>query len=57
MAHEKIVKLERVAKKGGGDRYLANDGFQIYIPQEISRDDEEKVVKTFKIIFEEVKNG
>jgi hypothetical protein len=41
MKETKITfKLERAAKKAGGDRYLAQgkiDGFTIYIPQEISR--------------------
>lgn len=33
------VKLERPAKKSGGDRYLEIDGdFQIYIPQKLSRE-------------------
>lgn len=35
-----VFKLERPAKKNGGDRYLAQgkiEDFTIYVPQQISR--------------------
>ena len=32
-------KLEKPAVKSGGDRYVAEDGWTIYVPQELSRVD------------------
>jgi hypothetical protein len=31
-------KLEKAAQKAGGDRYVAESGWTIYVPQEISRE-------------------
>lgn len=53
MKEEKIVKLEKAARKSGGDRYLADDGFQIYIPQDISRPNGDPLQK-IKVTFTEV---
>jgi len=53
MKHEKLVKLERQARKSGGDRYEAEDGFMIYIPQAISRpDDKTSSIPEILITFE-----
>lgn len=50
--HEKVVHLEKAARKSGGDRYLADDGFQIYVPQDISRSQNNEPVDTIKLTFE-----
>ena len=52
MKHEKVVHLEKAARKSGGDRYLAKDGFQIYVPQDISRANSNEPADTIKITFE-----
>jgi len=56
MKHEKVVELEKAARKSGGDRYADEFGFQVYIPQEISRAKTEgrTPAKVFKLTFEEV---
>ena len=53
MKAEKIVTLERPARKAGGDRYKASDDFQIYIPQDISRPNG-MPLQTIKVTFEDV---
>jgi len=50
MASTIQVNLIREAKKNGGDRYESSDGFVIYIPQNISREDG-KVKKTITVSF------
>ena len=37
MLKKVTVSIKRPAKKEGGDRYESEDGFVIYIPQDISR--------------------
>lgn len=45
-----IVKLVKAARKSGGDRYESEDGFVIYIPQEISRSNG-KPAPTVEVVF------
>lgn len=49
----KEVKLVRIAKKAGGDRYESSGGgFIVYIPQAISRPDAVKPFPRIKVTFE-----
>ncbi len=55
---ELTLKLERPAKKSGGDRYYSEDlytngkPFVLYLPQEVSRP-EGSIVEKFKLTIEE----
>lgn len=48
------VYLKRKARKSGGDRYEAKDGFVIYIPQYLSRPNGQEPLTAIKVTFEVV---